>query len=414
MTRMAKSKPIARTSSNERRMASRGSPLERVYLDHNASAPLRPRARTAMLEALGQCGNPSSIHAEGRLARALVERARAEVAAAVGRRPRDVVFVSGGTEGVNYAVSGVFGPAPGRRCDVLLASAGEHVCVLAGHGFSPSAFETVPLRSDGRLDLDALSAALERRSGATIALALQAANNETGVLQPVAAAGAMARARGGMVLCDAVQALGRTRCDPAALDAEVLILSGHKIGGPKGVGALVFDGDRLHMGRALVRGGGQERGWRGGTENAPAIAGFGAACAEAAAEQENERKRLSRLRDRLEEGIRSIAPEATFFGRESERLANTSAFAAPGVSAETLVIALDLSGVSVSSGSACSSGKVGRSHVLAAMGVAPELARSALRVSLGWSSAESDVAVFCEAFEKALRSIGSRRVGRAA
>ena len=395
-------------------MTSLAGPQQRVYLDFNATTPMRPMVRAAMVDALDVWGNPSSIHAEGRRARALVEDARTQVAAAVGRRAREVVFVSGGTEAVNFALSGAFGPVSGIRCDVLLASAGEHACVLAGHGFRSETFERLPLLRDGRLDLEALAEALSRWRGSAVAVALQAANNETGVLQPVAEAARIIRDHGGLVVCDAVQALGRVPCASPGLDADVLILSAHKIGGPKGVGALVFDADRLHIDRAFLRGGGQERGFRGGTENVSAIYGFGIACAEANRDLAFEAPRLARLRGVLEDGVRAIAPETVFFGSEACRLPNTSAFAAPGASAETLVIALDLAGVAVSSGSACSSGKVKPSHVLAAMGVDARLAACALRVSMGWSTADADVAAFCEAYEKTLRSVGSRHVGRAA
>jgi len=393
-------------------MISSAAPLGRAYLDHNATSPLRPAARDAMLAAFEVCGNPSSVHAEGRAARALVEKARAQVASAVGARPRDIVFTSGGTEAANFALSPRLALGSGA-CETLLASAGEHACVLAGHRFPAAAVELLPLRADGTLDLGALAAALGRRVGRPAMVALQAANNETGIVQPVSEAARLARAHDGLLVCDAVQALGRVPCQ-AWREADVLLLSAHKIGGPKGVGALVFDADRLHMEGILVRGGGQERGLRGGTENVAGIVGFGAACEEAVLVLDSEAARLSGLRDALETRLCSAVPELVVFGAGRERLPNTSAFAAPGVSAETLMIALDLAGVAVSSGSACSSGKVKPSHVLAAMAVPADLAAGALRVSLGWSTRETDVSVFCEAFEKTLRTIGSRRTGRAA
>lgn len=386
----------------------------RVYLDFNATAPLRPAARQAMIEAMDAYGNPSSVHAEGRAARAVIEEARALVGASLGRPARDVAFLSGGTEAAAFAASDVFGPAPGQRCGALLIAAGEHPCLLSGHSFPPDRVETVPLCSDGRLDLAALEEALDRRKGAAPALALQAANNETGVVQPVREAFQLVKARGGLTICDAVQALGRLPCADLCAEADLTILSAHKIGGPKGVGALVFDSDRLHMERALVRGGGQERGRRAGTEAAWAIVGFGVACQEACSAIGEEAVRLAALRDRIEAAVRVVAPDAVFFGALTERLPNTSAFAVPKASAEVMVIALDLAGVSVSSGSACSSGKVRPSHVLQAMGVEAGLARCALRVSLGWSTTESEVADFCEAFEKTLRSVLSRGAVRAA
>jgi cysteine desulfurase len=393
-------------------MTGPGASPRRAYLDFNATSTLRPQARAAILEALDSFGNASSVHREGRRARALVEGARSRVGAAVGRPPEHVVFVSGGTEAAAFALSGAFGPEPGRRCDALLVGAGEHSCMLESHGFAGRELQLLPLDRHGRLRLDALGAALDRLNGRTVALALQAANNETGVVQPAAEAFAMVRSRGGLTICDAVQALGRLRSDFSG--ADLLIVSGHKVGGPKGAGALVFDPDHLHMEDALIRGGGQERGRRAGTEAVPAIAGFGAACSAACEDLEAERARLAGLRLSLEEGMRSAAPDAVVFGAEVERLPNTCGFAVPGAAAETMLIALDLAGVAVSSGSACSSGKVKPSHVLRAMGIDADLARCALRASLGWSSTEADVAAFCEAFEKALRSVRSRGVGRAA
>ena len=387
-------------------------PPVRVYLDHNASAPLRESARAAMLAALEICGNPSSIHGEGRAARARVERARGQVAAAVGVRPEHVVFTSGGTEAANLAISPSL-VREGRGAERLLASAGEHPCVLLGHRFGADRVELAPLRGDGMLDLEAFAAALRRPGGGVALVALQAANNETGVVQPLAEAAALAHAEGAILVCDAVQALGRMSFESLSA-ADVLILSAHKIGGPKGVGALVFDPARLHMSGGLVRGGGQERGLRGGTENVAGIAGFGAASEEASRSLPREASRLKALRETLEAGLRAGAPDLLVFGAAADRLPNTSAFAAPGLKAEMLVAALDLAGAAISSGSACSSGKVAPSHVLSAMGVEPELAACALRASMGWSTSENDVSLFCETFEKTVRSVRSRRVGRAA
>ena len=381
----------------------------RVYLDYNATARLRPEARQATLAALDVLGNPSSIHAEGRQARAIVEEARRAVAGLAGAEPRGVVFVSGGTEAANLALTPEIS-GPGRKTPLtrLIMSAGEHPCVLRGHRFAPEATAIAPLRTDGRLDLDGLAGLLARGDGAPL-LALQGANNETGVLQPVAEAAALVHAAGGIVVCDAVQLPGRINLAAAASGADLIFLSAHKFGGPKGAGALIAMRPDLSIEAPLLRGGGQERGARAGTENVAAIAGFGAAARLAAAETEREATRLAALRDRLERRLDETAPGAIVFGAAAPRLPNTLAFAAPGVAAATLLIALDLAGVAVSSGSACSSGKVTPSHVLAAMGVEPGLAAGAIRVSLGWASREEDVDRFVVALAEALAGLRRRR-----
>lgn len=385
-------------------------PRTRTYLDYNATAPLRPEAREAALSAMARTGNPSSIYAEGRLARRIVEDARAEVARLAGASPRSVTFVSGGTEAVNCALNPFFGAGAGAApLERLIVSAGEHLCVLSGHRFPASAVEIAPLATEGRVDLDWLEAAV-RRPGRVL-LALQGANNETGVIQPVARAAAVVRAAGGFVFCDAVQLAGRVDFDIAALGADALALSGHKMGGPAGAGALVAARGGLSFGEPLIRGGGQERGSRGGTENVTAIAGFGAAARQCLAETAAEAARLSVLRDRLAGAVREAAPDAVVFGEAAPRLPNTLCFAVPGVEAATLMIALDLAGVAVSSGSACSSGKATPSHVLAAMGVAPGLTRGAIRLSLGWASREEDVGRFAEAFANSIAQIGAGREG---
>ncbi len=383
--------------------------ISRVYLDYNATAPLRPEARAATLEALDVLGNPSSIHAEGRRARAIVEEARRAVAALAGVEPRGVVFVSGGTEAANLALTPAIRGA-GRKTALtrLIISAGEHPCVLRGHRFAAEATAIAPLRPDGRLDLDALAAQIASGEGSPM-LALQGANNETGVLQPVAEAAALVHAAGGVVVCDGVQLPGRAGLAGATSSADFVLLSAHKFGGPKGAGALIATRSDLAIEAPLLRGGGQERGARAGTENVAAIAGFGAAARLAAAEAEREAARLAALRDRLERRLNEIAPEAVVFGAAAPRLPNTLAFAAPGAAAATLLIALDLAGVAVSSGSACSSGRVTPSHVLAAMGVEPGLAAGALRVSFGWASRDEDVDRFVAAFGEALAGLRRRR-----
>ena len=357
----------------------------RVYLDHNATAPLRPQAKAAALEALALAANPSSVHAEGRRARALVEDARRQVASLVGSSAERVVFTSGATEAAHLALSpDTF--ADGRRgFDRLLVGATEHAAVLHGPRFGGDAIETVPVSAAGGLDLAALSSALAR--GGRAMVAVQAANNETGVLQPMDDIAALAWKHDGVVVCDAVQAAGRIACN--AVPADVLLLSAHKLGGLAGAGAVVMLSDRVGLGAAVLRGGGQERGFRAGTENVAAIVAFGAA-AEAASGLA-EASLMAALRDRFEAGLLRIAPDAELFGGDAPRLPNTSAFAVPGLRAETLLMSLDLAGIAVSSGSACASGKVGRSHVLEAMGVKPDLRAGALRVSFGWSSTEADV-----------------------
>jgi cysteine desulfurase len=364
--------------------------MSRIYFDHNATSPLRPEARQALVRGL-EAGNASSVHAEGRAARALVETARVALAAALETKPELVVFVSGATEAANMALR----PRAGQA---LVVGAGEHPCVLAGHGFAPDRVAPVALDAQGRLDLADLRKKLAG-SGARPVLALQAVNNETGVIQPVAEAAALVHAAGGLLVCDAVQAFGRVDCSFTATGADLIFLSSHKLGGPKGVGALAVARRDL-LPAPLIRGGGQERGLRGGTENVAAIAGFGAAAAQAACERDAESLRLAGLRDKLQAGLLEIAPEAAIFGADAARVGNSLAFALPGLAAETMVAAFDVEGVALSSGSACSSGKVTPSHVLAAMGVAPDLSRSALRISLGWSTQPEEVVRFLQILGK--------------
>ena len=387
-------------------------PGRRTYLDHNATSPLRPEAAEALAHTIALPGNPSSVHAEGRGARAALERAREQVATLAGAQARDVVFTSGGTEAANAVLSPSFRRVGEEHPSLLLASAAEHVCVLEGHRFAPSAMERIPVDRDGVVDLGWLGDRLARHKGRAL-VSVQAANNETGVLQPVAQAAAVVHAAGGLLHSDAVQAAGRMEVAILGIGADALTLSAHKLGGPKGVGAIVLASDTLELGDRLVRGGGQERGRRGGTENVAGIVAFGAAAEVAARELGAERARLARLRDQLEAELRRLAPEAVIFGQRVARLPNTTAFAIPGIRAETTLIALDLAGIAVSSGSACSSGKVRRSHVLTAMGTEPALAEGALRVSLGWPSTEADVGRFVSGFEKLLGTLYKRRANAA-
>ena len=361
---------------------------DRIYLDWNATAPLRPQARAAMLAALDAVGNPSSVHAEGRAARRLIEEARERVAALVGAEPRNVVFTSGGTEANMLALAPV--PADGATRGRLLVSAIEHPSVLAGGRFPPAAVERLPVTGDGRIDLAALEHRLAELNGRAL-VSLMLANNETGVVQPVSQAARLTHEAGGVLHVDAVQAVGRIACDINALGADLLTLSGHKIGAPKGVGALVRRDAAVPFPDPLIKGGGQERGLRAGTENVAGIAGFGAAAAAARAALAADGARMAMLRDRLELGLKAACPEVVIFGAGTERLPNTTLFAVAGMKAETAIIAFDLEGVAVSSGAACSSGKVQPSHVLAAMGVPPPLARAAVRVSLGPTTTEFEI-----------------------
>ena len=386
---------------------------DRVYLDWNATAPLRPQAREAMVAALDAVGNPSSVHAEGRAARRLIDDARRRVAALVGAEAGDVVFTSGGTEANALAL------APSVRADgprVLLVSAIEHPSVLAGGRFKPDAVIAIPVGGDGRADLGALErqlAALAREGRGRALVSLMHANNETGVVQPVAEAAAMVHQAGGLLHVDAVQGAGKIPCDIKALGADLLTLSAHKIGGPKGVGALVRRADTA-MSEPLIKGGGQERGARAGTENVAGIAGFGAAATAAGHDLDAEHRRLAGLRDRLEAGLKAGVAGTVVFGAGAERLPNTTLFAVPGGKAETAVIGLDLDGIAVSSGAACSSGKVAASHVLAAMGVPPALARGAVRVSLGYATQAADVDRFLSAWIRRAQSLLKERPGIAA
>jgi cysteine desulfurase len=358
----------------------------RAYLDCNASEVLRGPARAAVQAALELTGNPSSVHGEGRRVRAVIEAARREVGGLVGARVSEIVFTSGASEANSTVMSAGWGR--------IILSDIEHSSVLAPALASGAEVVRVGADASGVADVGEIAAALLKRpaSAGPVLVALQMANNETGVLQPVAETAAFARAHGAFVHCDAVQAAGRVPLDFAALGLDTLAISSHKIGGPKGAGALVVrDGVTIP---ALIAGGGQERSRRGGTEDVAAIAGFGAAARDAAAGIEANAARLSVLRDRLEREARRLTPEVTIVGVDADRLCNTSCLALPGQSAETLVIKLDLGGVAVSAGAACSSGKVGPSHVLAAMGLAPEVARAALRVSLGHATTEAEIDAF--------------------
>ena len=363
------------------------------YLDWNATAPLRPEAAAAMTTALAHCGNPSSVHRWGRAARQMVERAREAVAALAGGDPEGVVFVSGGTEANHLALLG-----SGR--ERVLVSAVEHSSVLQA---LPNA-ERISVGADGIVDLVRFEEQLAADPRPAL-VSVMLANNETGIIEPVAEIAAIAHRHGALFHCDAVQAAGKIPVDVTKIGADLVSLSAHKLGGPPGIGALIVRGPAELM--PMIRGGGQERGRRAGSENLPGIAGFAAAAA-AAANSLAGYDRIRELRDRLEASLLAIAPEAFVIGAAAPRLPNTTAIVLPGVSAETQVIALDLDGVMVSAGAACSSGKVGPSHVLQAMGLPPEIAGCTIRVSLGWSTTEAKIDHFLTAWTAMYRRVGAR------
>ncbi len=373
--------------------------LQRTYLDANAGAPLLPEARDAAVAVLQGTANASSVHTEGRSAHAALETARAAVAASVGGAAENVIFTSSATEAAALALTpriysdGSLAPA-GR----LYVGATEHPCVLAGGRFPQSKITVLPVEPSGRIDLGALEEALaahDESDGAPY-VALMLANNETGIVHRVAEAAQLVKSHGGYMFCDAVQALGRIAVDITVLGVDFLALSAHKIGGPQGAGALVLADEAVHP-EPLLTGGGQERRRRAGTENVAAIAGFGVA-ARAARYHLQDVGRIASLREKLEQELRTASPEVVIFGADADRLPNTTLFALPGLAAETAIIAFDLKGVAVSAGSACSSGKVGKSHVLEAMGVPDALAHGGIRVSLTDTSRDADVDTFIAAW----------------
>lgn len=363
-----------------------------VYCDYNAGAPIRAEAAVAMSRALAVGGNPSSVHSFGRRARALLEDAREKLAGMLGARAENLIFTSGATEALHLALASA-------GASSLIVSAVEHDAVLEQASRAHDSPVIAPVDADGLVDLEVLAGLLAQAAKPTL-VALQLANNETGVIQPIAKAAALCREHGALLLVDAAQAFGRLLLDISDLDAAYLVVSSHKLGGPPGAGALALaPGAPFNIARF---GGGQERGRRPGTENVPAIVGFAAAAEWALKDRALEMRRLAAMRDRFE----SKLPEnATVFGARAPRLPNTSNFALPGLAAETAVIAMDLEGVALSSGAACSSGKVRSSRVLAAMGVPPALAKAALRVSFGHESREGDV----DAALGALTRISARR-----
>lgn len=372
----------------------------RAYMDWNATAPLLPEAREAFLRVGLMEGNPSSVHREGRAVRAEIEAARRKVAAAVGAKPADLIFTSGATEAANLVLTPDFrmGRAP-LKFGKLYVSAIEHKAVFEGGRFAKADIETIPVHADGTADMTVLDAMLDHhdRSLGLPIVALMLANNETGVVQPIEEAAKLAHAAGGVLVVDAVQAFGRIPLDIAALDADFMIVSSHKIGGPKGAGALVSRGEAM-MPSALIHGGGQEKGHRSGTENAASIAGFGAAAEVMANDVAACADKLRGVQHVIEARMREIAPDLVIHGADSVRLPNTTFFSLPGLKSETGQIAFDLEGVALSAGSACSSGKVGESHVLKAMGLDPRM--GALRISIGTSTTKQDIERTLAAFAK--------------
>ncbi len=372
--------------------------MSRHYLDHNATAPLRPEAVAAVAEAMAAVGNPSSVHAEGRIARAFVENARDRLAALVGA-PRDgIIFTGGGTEAIHLALHGAVGAG---LVDRLIVSALEHAATPANAADCGQPVDTAPALANGLVDLDALQR-LAGEGGRPL-VCLMLANNETGAIQPVAEASAIAHAAGGLLFVDAAQAVGKIPVDFDALGADLIAATAHKFGGPVGAGALIA---RAGLPLAPVfRGGGQESNRRAGTHNAPAIAGFGAAC-ERAVDSLARARDIAALRDRMEAA--AAAAGAVVWARDAARLPGTLSFTAPGFTGETQLMAMDLAGIAVSAGSACSSGKAKPSHVLAAMGASDEEARCSLRVSIGWSSTEEDADAFCREWPAAYDRIKAR------
>lgn len=378
---------------------------QRLYMDWNATAPLLPEARDACVQALDLLGNPSSVHKEGRAVRMMIEAARRDVAALCGASASSVIFTSGATEAANMVLSPDYrmGKTP-LTLGHLYVSAIEHPAMREGGRFPKAQLSEIPVTAQGIVDIAALAALLDQHDRALglPMVAIMMANNETGVVQPIAEAAALVKSHGGLLVVDAVQAAGRLALDIEALGADFLILSSHKLGGPKGAGALVCRGEIL-MPKPLVHGGGQEKGHRSGTENPVAIAGFAAAACAAKDRLVAGIDSIAHLRDKIETTMRERAPDVMIHGVGMPRIGNTSFFTLPGLKSETGQIAFDLEGVALSAGAACSSGKVGQSHVLTAMGLDADL--GGLRLSIGPSTKTEDADRFLAAFEK----IASRR-----
>ncbi|WP_246018267.1 cysteine desulfurase family protein [Pelagibacterium montanilacus] len=375
-----------------------------VYLDHNASAPLLPEARQAVVDALALCGNPSSVHGYGRALRGLIDDARDRVAALAGAEAKQVVFTGSGTEALTQAI---VGGVQAFRAARIVTSPAEHSAVLKAAEASGVPVSLIGVDAEGRLDVAAIEAEMDvadRNGDETLLFALHWVNGETGVVQLRGRLEALIGPTRHVLVLDAVQGFGKLALDFASSAADMVAVSAHKIGGPAGIGALLVKGHADTV--RLVPGGGQEQGRRGGTESAPLIAGFGAA-----ADAYGERMDIGHVRGlalRLEAALKAMAPDAVIFAGQAERIGTTTNFAVPGVKNTVALMALDLAGIAVSSGSACSSGKVARSHVLEAMGVAPGLAECGLRASMGWTTSERDIDALVEQYSKLLERQKSR------
>jgi len=366
-----------------------------VYLDHNASAPLLPEARAAMIDALDLTGNPSSVHTQGRALRAVIDKARAQVAQLAGAERDQVVFTGSATEAITQAI--VAG-ARAFNVDAIVVSEGDHAAVLKAAEATGLPVKRVGLDADGYIQVEQIAGAIAEADmvGMRLLVAVHLVNNETGVIQPVDRIEVLVGPSPHFLFVDAVQAFGKLQLEFASRAADLMALSAHKIGGPAGIGALLMKGHADQV--RLIPGGGQESGRRGGTENAPAIAGFGAAAAVFA--ERFYHANVSELVRVAEDGMRMIAPDLMVFGEQADRIGNTSNFAVPGLKNAVAMMGLDLAGLAVSSGSACSSGKVGPSHVLAAMGVAADISECAMRLSFGWSSSIGDVEAYLKGFSE--------------
>lgn len=377
-----------------------------IYLDHNAASPLLPEARSALIAALDLVGNPSSVHGHGRALRNVVETARAQVATLAGAERKQVVFTGSATEAITQAI---VGGAKALAASAVVVSREEHFAAFKAAEATGLPVLTIGVLPDGSIDIDQLASIIADadQTGETLLVAIHWVNNETGVVQPMDRINALVGPTRHILFVDAVQAFGKLPLDFAATAPDMMAVSGHKIGSPAGIGALLV---KAHADTVrLIPGGGQEQGRRGGTEAVALIAAFGAAAA--AIEGRYASADVPRLINRLEADLKSAIPDVVIFG--GNRLGNVTNFAVPGVKNATAMMGLDLLGLSVSSGSACSSGKVGPSHVLAAMGVAPELAECALRVSLGWNSTVDDVNAFVACYQSILQRHRARQ-GQAA
>lgn len=374
-----------------------------AYLDHNASAPLLPQARDAVVSALGLSGNPSSVHGQGRALRKIIDDARDDVARLAGAEAKQVVFTGSATEALTQAI---IGGVKAFDIDRVVVCATDHAAALKAAEATGVSVRVLGVDENGLIDLDALARMVD--TDEKLLVAFSWVNNETGVIQPRGRIEAMVGPTPHILVMDAVQAFGKLALDFSASPTDMVAVSAHKIGGPAGIGALLVKGHADTV--RLVPGGGQEQGRRGGTESAALIAGFGSACR--ANEAEFDLPRIADLAAEFERRLLAIAPEAVIFGAGAERIGTVCNFSVPGIKNTVAMMALDLAGIAVSSGSACSSGKVGRSHVLSAMGVEPELSECGLRVSLGWNSTQADIDAFFAAFEPVMNR--HRRSGAAA